>query len=128
MAKQKDKITFVEMITINVMSFRYQIFLEFRVRKIQGSEIKGMVQLHMSRHHKETHFLKYASKVQVFKKSTGVNMKNIKILESLCFLKTLHASNFRSTYRQSAMKDRDILPPNFPLMSSIIFTLSPLLH
>ena len=54
MAKQKDKIAFVEMITINVMSFRYQIFLEFRVRKIQGSEIEGMVQLHMSRHHKDS--------------------------------------------------------------------------
>lgn len=128
MAKQKDKIAFVEMITINVMSFRYQIFLEFRVRKIQGSEIEGMVQLHMSRHHKETHFLKYASKVQVFKKSTGVNMKNIKILESLCFLKTLHASNFKSTYkREVGRKNIPIFHSRLP-MSSIIFTLSPILH
>ena len=49
------------MITINVIVIKILDFLEFSVRKIKGSEIEGIVELHMSLYHKEPHFLKYVS-------------------------------------------------------------------
>lgn len=68
MSRQKDKVTFVKLITINVIVIKIFDFLEFSVRKIKGSEIEGNVELRMSLYHKEPHFLKYVSQVNLKEK------------------------------------------------------------
>ena len=48
MSRLKDKITFVKMVTINVIVIKVVDFIESRIRKIKGSEIEGIVGLHIS--------------------------------------------------------------------------------
>lgn len=55
------------MIHVNAVVIKILSFLEFNVRKIKGSEIEGIVELHMSLYHRKTHFLKYIQKVSLKK-------------------------------------------------------------
>lgn len=87
------------MISINVIVITILNFLEFSLRKIKGREIEGIVELHMCLYCRKTHFPKYVFKV-IKKKQTGVNIKNTKILESLCSFKTLQPSNLESICRR----------------------------
>lgn len=51
------------MVTLNAIVIKILNFLEFNVIKTEGSEIEGVVKLHVSLYHRKTHFLKFVSKV-----------------------------------------------------------------
>lgn len=48
MSRLKEEITFVKMVTINAIVIKIVDFIESSIRKIKGSEIEGLVGLHIS--------------------------------------------------------------------------------